>query len=725
MVSAIESATGSEQVREAMALGSWMESRWDPTALQSGGPGVGAFQFSPPSAWGLTVAEAENPTDAVKAILPSYTSAVSQVGTSAWQANAELASEEAAVLAERPATSYYTSQGTSTVNAGWAATLQALGLSSATAAAPAATTTAVPAVTSAAVAANTGISSPGHEVRIQTGAQVPDLAGYTAGTSHNILVAADMTPTAAAGQLAYWNTTGSTPAAGSPASTGLSVAILADPGAAAVPVQVPDLAGFSAGTAHNILVAAGFAPTSAAGQAAWWVVTGTSPGAGSTAVAGSSVTIIASPNTVMVPVLTGYTAGAAHDALVAAGLVPVDPLAGTGTAEWNWYCTGTAPAGGTLVQPGSKVTILATSASTPPSGAAGAANWPAASDALTAAVNDEIQAYWALSNNIMPTGPDSDQWGKWHADLGILNTNQYTIGVPYGSWQKMGPLMATPSGLTTSDWLGFNKNIANQLAWIQDKPTPPSSVWANETKNVTWPAGFKLSTGQAPGQIPPSAWAAWKYENALWTGAQRALNTLNDDALAAYGAWQTLYGPAGSITTSPPSPGVQVLPVGGGPVTVDIEALVPGGPATPVMALQPGSTSATGMGFAAGGIPLATVPDFAAGGPLPSISLGGMAGGGEVSLADVAGMFAMGGFMPQMPGTQPGLAARLSGGAQETPRTVSPAASAVAGDRVGVKVGNLTINNPVGQTTQESITRTSNRLSYLAGRGIALCVSGR
>ena len=237
VVDAIEAATGNEQIREAMALGSWMESRWNPTALQAGGPGVGAFQFSPPSAWGLTVAEAENPTDAVKAILPSYASAVSQVGTSAWQANAELASEEAAVLAERPATSYYTSQGTSTVNAGWAATLQALGVS---AAAPAATTAAAATPAAPPTASNTGTSGPGHEVRIQAGAQVPDLTGFTTGTSHNILVAADMVPTAAAGQLPYWYTTGSTPPAGSPASIGLNVAILADSGAPAAPIEVPE-----------------------------------------------------------------------------------------------------------------------------------------------------------------------------------------------------------------------------------------------------------------------------------------------------------------------------------------------------------------------------------------------------------------------------------------------------------------------------------------------------
>jgi hypothetical protein len=47
------------------------------------------------------------------------------------------------------------------------------------------------------------------------------------------------------------------------------------------------------------------------------------------------------------------------------------------------------------------------------------------------------------------------------------------------------------------------------------------------------------------------------------------------------------------------------------------------------------------------------------------------------------------------------------------PRSLSDA----AGDRIGVKVGNLTINNPVKEETAQSIARTTNRLSFLAGRG--------
>src|SRR5215469_10050931 len=60
-------------------------------------------------------------------MLPAYQSAVNQVSASLWSTNPEQAAEEAAVLAERPAQSYYSSQGQGRVDQGWAATQQVLG----------------------------------------------------------------------------------------------------------------------------------------------------------------------------------------------------------------------------------------------------------------------------------------------------------------------------------------------------------------------------------------------------------------------------------------------------------------------------------------------------------------------------------------------------------------------------------------------------------------------
>ena len=282
-----------------------------------------------------------------------------------------------------------------------------------------------------------------------------------------------------------------------------------------------------------------------------------------------------------------------------------------------------------------------------------------------------------------------------YADLGILQTNQKLIS---SQWGAMQPLVEnSPQGLTTTDWVNFQASTTNQAAWIQDKPTPPSSVWAQE-KNISWPKGFKTSTGKAPGQIPPSSWTPWKYANKLWSTANTTATNLKNDERAAYGAWNALWGSAGSISTSPPTPGLQVLPGSGGPITVNLEPLIPGGPAFPVMAMSGQPLSATGSGFAAGG----------------------QIGGDGAGLGDVSGMFAPGGLMPQFaPGGMPSMASQMPGAPADNPRTMTSAASSASGDRVGVKVGNLTINNPVREKPSDSITRSTNRLAFLAGRGMS------
>lgn len=64
------------------------------------------------------------------------------------------------------------------------------------------------------------------------------------------------------------------------------------------------------------------------------------------------------PSTVAVPAVTGQTAGAAHNAIVAAGLVPRDPE-GAVKGEATWKVIGSDPAAGTQVAKGSDVTIFA------------------------------------------------------------------------------------------------------------------------------------------------------------------------------------------------------------------------------------------------------------------------------------------------------------------------------------------------------------------------------
>jgi hypothetical protein len=102
---------------------------------------------------------------------------------------------------------------------------------------------------------------------------------------------------------------------------------------------------------------------------------------------------------------------------------------------------------------------------------------------------------------------------------------------------------------------------------------------------------------------------------------------------------------------------------------------------------------------------------------------GAVAGGGAVmpGLSDVAGMFgggmAAGGLVANLfvPGLSPNLSRQLSAAtAGQLPRTLSTA----AGNRVGLQVDSLTINNPVAEKPSDSITRSSNRLAFLAGRGV-------
>ena len=123
-------------------------------------------------------------------------------------------------------------------------------------------------------------------------------------------------------------------------------------GTTTAPVPVPDCAGQTTGAAHNTLTAAGFHAVAESGQTDNLTCTGTNPPAGTPLAAGSNVTILASG--VTIPQCKGMTAGQAHNALVAANLKPVAATGQKATAT----CTGTSPAGGSQVNPGSNVTIL-------------------------------------------------------------------------------------------------------------------------------------------------------------------------------------------------------------------------------------------------------------------------------------------------------------------------------------------------------------------------------
>ena len=129
VVDAILNGTSNAEVREAMLLGSYLESTWSQTAVGDGGTSFGPFQMhigGALTAAGGTPSDAENPAWAVQHMMSSYVNGVNSVAASLWASDPEQAAEEAAVAAEKPLTSYYASQGQAKVDEAWNATQGAL-----------------------------------------------------------------------------------------------------------------------------------------------------------------------------------------------------------------------------------------------------------------------------------------------------------------------------------------------------------------------------------------------------------------------------------------------------------------------------------------------------------------------------------------------------------------------------------------------------------------------
>lgn len=130
VVDAILNSTSNQEVREAMLLGSDLESSWNQSAVGDNGTSFGPFQMhigGALTAAGGTPQDAENPSWAVNNwALQAYTNAVNSIPQSLWSSNPEQAAEQAAVAAESPAQSYFASQGTGTVDAKWSQTQAAL-----------------------------------------------------------------------------------------------------------------------------------------------------------------------------------------------------------------------------------------------------------------------------------------------------------------------------------------------------------------------------------------------------------------------------------------------------------------------------------------------------------------------------------------------------------------------------------------------------------------------
>lgn len=132
VVSAVEKVTTDWRTRLSMIMGAGLEGGLGSTFNPGDqGTSFGPFQIHLPAHPGVSAAEANNPSWAARYMLGSYQSAVARVPQSLWKSNPELAAEQAAVAAERPAQPYIQSRGQAAVDSAYKTAGASLGLTDA------------------------------------------------------------------------------------------------------------------------------------------------------------------------------------------------------------------------------------------------------------------------------------------------------------------------------------------------------------------------------------------------------------------------------------------------------------------------------------------------------------------------------------------------------------------------------------------------------------------
>lgn len=308
--------------------------------------------------------------------------------------------------------------------------------------------------------------------------------------------------------------------------------------------------------------------------------------------------------------------------------------------------------------------------------APGQSNSPAPSGDVAAYAADAARLYpawegalgpWhALAALKQPKGTSAANWKAWLAQRAVVQ-NRVNAASTYIA-PLFADLKANPQKLTAADWSLADSSV-RRLQAAMDVAT-----WAKSA------------------------------ETRYYSPIQSSLAKLEPDIIAAANAWHGIWG-----TTLTPTPGGGTGGTGGGS----------GGS---------GGGGIPGPGSGGGGTGGATVIDLnrlIVGGPAsPAVgNFGfGIASGGEVpALSSVAAMFgggmASGGVVPNLfvPGLSANLSRQLSAATSgQLPRTLS----AAAGNRVGLHVDQLNISNPKAEKPSDSITRASNRLAFLGGRGM-------
>jgi hypothetical protein len=254
------------------------------------------------------------------------------------------------------------------------------------------------------------------------------------------------------------------------------------------------------------------------------------------------------------------------------------------------------------------------------------------------------------------------------------------------NWQDLYKLTARPKGTSAASWdawldarkvlIGRENAAATAITpMLANAGNPQQLTAADFTKAEStllyWATG--LNTSSLMKKLHPDFFA----------GTEQGISRLELDLHAGEKAWQGLWGEY-------LVPGITVRQPGDPTVSVNLDNLITGLP------FGEGGTGGGGYGFT-----------IASGGEVPGLSsVAGMFGGG----------MAAGGGVPDfyVPGMSMALQKQLQAqSVGEHPRTLADAATSGS----GLHVGQLTINNPRPQATEDSITRSSNRLAFMAGRG--------
>lgn len=281
------------------------------------------------------------------------------------------------------------------------------------------------------------------------------------------------------------------------------------------------------------------------------------------------------------------------------------------------------------------------------------------------------------------SGKGASLWQGWLYDLDVARTamGNMTKGMDEVSTQHISDVTW---GLLTGAGGGGLANvfaeghIADSRFWPVTVSTPPKP-----------PHGGKTPPPKATAH-KPDPWVGSNVYNKELTAYRNQLDAFLVQARDAAKDWGIL-NPAPGATPVTPAPVAVPPPTTYTPVNLSGYATM-GGPATPVYGSNPT------MGFASGGqVGMADMVNM----------LSGFSGGGAIPLA-VSSRSGTPMSLDQVVGAL----AKSNQGAPS--RTLSEGASAT---RVGLNVENLTVNNPVPEPPSQSITRSANRLAFLAARG--------